>query len=83
MNKGKSFIALVAILAVLAGLAYIAFNGIGESKDGSIHSVNLGLDLAGGVSITYSANWINNSRSTALADDNKEVLAPYKLQGVF
>ena len=40
-------------------------------------------ETAGGVSITYSANWINNSRSTALADDNKEVLAPYKLQGVF
>ena len=40
-------------------------------------------ETAGGVSITYSANWINSSRSTALADDNKEVLAPYKLRGVF
>jgi hypothetical protein len=40
-------------------------------------------ETAGGVSITYSANWINSSRSTALADDNKEGLAPYKLRGVF
>ena len=40
-------------------------------------------ETAGGVSITYSANWINSARSTALADDNKEVLAPYRLQGVF
>ena len=40
-------------------------------------------ETAGGVSITYSANWINSARSTALADDNKEVLAPYKIQGVF
>ena len=40
-------------------------------------------ETAGGVSITYSANWINTSRSTALADDNKEVLAPYKVKGVF
>lgn len=40
-------------------------------------------ETAGGVSITYSANWTNSARSTALADDNKEVLAPYKLQGVF
>lgn len=40
-------------------------------------------ETAGGVSITYSANWINNSRSTALADDNKEVLAPYRFEGVF
>lgn len=40
-------------------------------------------ETAGGVSITYSANWINSARSTALADDNKEVLAPYRVQGVF
>lgn len=37
----------------------------------------------GGVSVTYNANWINSSRATALPDDNKEVLAPYKLRGVF
>ena len=40
-------------------------------------------ESAGGVSITYSANWINSARSTALADDNKEVLSPYKLREVF
>lgn len=40
-------------------------------------------ETAGGVSITYSANWTNNARSTALADDNKEVLQPYRLEGVF
>lgn len=40
-------------------------------------------ESAGGVSITYSANWINSARATALPDDNKEVLAPYRLQGVF
>lgn len=40
-------------------------------------------ETAGGVSITYNANWVNSSRATALADDNKEVLAPYRIQGVF
>ena len=40
-------------------------------------------ETAGGVSITYNAAWINGSRATALADDNKEVLNPYRLQGVF
>ena len=40
-------------------------------------------ETAGGVSITYSANWTNSARATALADDNKEVLTPYRLQGVF
>lgn len=40
-------------------------------------------ETAGGVSITYNASWVNGSRATALADDNKEVLSPYKLRGVF
>lgn len=40
-------------------------------------------ETAGGVSITYSANWTNSARATALADDNKEVLAPYRIKGVF
>lgn len=40
-------------------------------------------EAAGGVSVTYNATWTNNSRATALADDNKEVLSPYRLRGVF
>lgn len=40
-------------------------------------------EAAGGVSVTYSANWINSARATALPDDNKEVLSPYKLRRVF
>ena len=40
-------------------------------------------EAAGGVSVTYNANWINSARATALPDDNKEVLAPYRVKGVF
>lgn len=40
-------------------------------------------ETAGGVSITYSSNWINASGATALASDNKEVIDPYRLEGVF
>ena len=40
-------------------------------------------EAAGGISVTYNANWVNSARATALPDDNKEVLAPYRLQGVF
>jgi hypothetical protein len=40
-------------------------------------------ETAGGVSVTYNASWVNGSRATALADDNKEVLQPYRIQGVF
>lgn len=40
-------------------------------------------ETAGGVSITYNSGWVNSSRATALPSDNKEVLAPYRCQGVF
>ena len=40
-------------------------------------------EASGGVSVTYNAAWINNSRATALPGDNKEVLIPYRVQGVF
>lgn len=40
-------------------------------------------EASGGVSVTYNANWINNSRATALAGDNKELLIPYKVEGVY
>jgi hypothetical protein len=40
-------------------------------------------EASGGVSVTYNATWINNSRATALMGDNKELLIPYRVQGVF
>ena len=47
------------------------------------NSYGVASEAAGGVSVTYNANWINSSRATALPTDNKEVLEPYKLTGVF
>lgn len=40
-------------------------------------------ETAGGVSITYNANWVANARATALPDDGKEALTPFRCQGVF
>ena len=40
-------------------------------------------EAAGGVSVTYNASWAGNTRSTALPDDNREVLGPYRCKGVF
>ena len=40
-------------------------------------------ESAGGVSVTYNASWAGNTRSTALPDDNKEILDPYLVKGVF
>lgn len=40
-------------------------------------------EAAGGVSVTYNASWAGNTRSSALPDDNKEVLNVYRCKGVF
>lgn len=40
-------------------------------------------ESAGGVSISYNSNWLNSSSSSALADNDKETLSFYRLQGVF
>ena len=40
-------------------------------------------EAAGGVSVTYNASWAGNTRATALPDDNKEILLPYRIGGMF
>lgn len=40
-------------------------------------------EASGGVSVTYNASWINSAQSTTLQDTNKELLMPYRVQGVF
>ncbi|MCM1049703.1 MAG: protein translocase subunit SecD [Clostridiales bacterium] len=53
MKKNKAIIGLLIFILVLAVTAYTAVFGAGEDKSGSASSIKLGLDLAGGVSITY------------------------------
>ncbi|MDO5456551.1 MAG: protein translocase subunit SecD [Eubacteriales bacterium] len=55
MKKSRAAIALVITVAVTALMAYVALVGIGDGKRGSYHNIKLGLDLAGGASITYEA----------------------------
>ncbi|MBR5970881.1 MAG: protein translocase subunit SecD [Lachnospiraceae bacterium] len=68
MKKGKWFLALVCVLAALVGLGYIALYGVNEAGDGSLNSVDLGLDLAGGVSITYGIVGEEEPSSTDVSD---------------
>ena len=55
MKKQNAVMALVAILLLIAGFGYMVFNGVGVDEVGSAKGIHLGLDLAGGVSITYQA----------------------------
>lgn len=40
-------------------------------------------ESAGGVSITYSGSWAASASATALPDDNRATLEPYRVKGVF
>lgn len=55
MSKSKSSIAVAVTLIVTIFLAYVTAFGIGDKKIGAASDIKLGLDLAGGVSITYEA----------------------------
>lgn len=53
-NKKLKSVAVLIVFVLLLGLcSYTAVEGFGEEKAGSASSIHLGLDLAGGVSITY------------------------------
>lgn len=55
MKKNRGGLVLAIIILVIVGLSYTAAFGIGKTHTGSAKNINLGLDLAGGVSITYQA----------------------------
>lgn len=68
MKKSTGVISLIAILALTAGLIYTAIFGLGENKSGAASSIDLGLDLAGGVSITYEVVGDENPSQTDMDD---------------
>ncbi len=53
MKTWQKLLGLLALLVVLGGLGFICYSGIGNNGYGSAADIKLGLDLAGGVSITY------------------------------
>ncbi len=55
MSKSKSFIAILLVVACAVFFGFMDYAGIGPNKAGSASEIKLGLDLAGGVSITYQA----------------------------
>lgn len=53
MNKTGKIISFFVIILVTLAMGYISLVGIGEDRKGSLYDIKQGLDLAGGVSITY------------------------------
>ncbi len=53
MRKGRGILSLVVTAVLIVLLGFTAIVGFGSKHTGSARNIKLGLDLAGGVSITY------------------------------
>lgn len=53
MNKKKGIISLILMAVVIIFLGFTTAVGFGKTGTGAMRNIKLGLDLAGGVSITY------------------------------
>lgn len=73
MKKNKAVFGLFLVLILTAFLCYTAAVGIGPTGTGSAKNIQTGLDLAGGVSITYQTKEKNPS-----AEDMADTV--YKMQ---
>lgn len=54
-SKGKGVLQILLVLVLIAAFAFVAYRGIGAGHRGSAKNIRLGLDLKGGVSVTYQA----------------------------
>lgn len=68
MKKSKAIVILLCAILLLFGITYVDINGIDAMGTGSAQDIKLGLDLAGGVSITYQVVGDGNPSSTDMQD---------------
>ena len=74
MNKKKAKISLGVLAVMTIFMAYTVIFGIGKTGTGAMKNIILGLDLSGGVSITYEAS----GDEEPSAEDMSDTI--YKLQ---
>lgn len=68
MKKSRAIIVLIAMLIALVGIGFVDVFGIDGKGKGSASDINLGLDLAGGVSITYQVVGDEEPDATDMSD---------------
>lgn len=68
MKKSKAIIILLCALLILLGVGYVDLYGVDAEGTGSASDISLGLDLAGGVSITYQVVGDEEPDATDMAD---------------
>ena len=68
MKKSKAIIILLCALLILLGVGYVDLYGVDAEGTASASDISLGLDLAGGVSITYQVVGYEDPDATDMAD---------------
>ncbi|WP_418881765.1 protein translocase subunit SecD [Waltera sp.] len=68
MKQSKAIIILLCALLVLLGVGYVDLYGVDAEGTASASDISLGLDLAGGVSITYQVVGDEEPDATDMAD---------------
>lgn len=63
MKKSRGILSLVLTVVLIAFLGFTTVVGIGKKHSGAAENIKLGLDLAGGVSITYQVKDDNPTES--------------------
>ncbi|MBO5488719.1 MAG: protein translocase subunit SecD [Eubacterium sp.] len=58
-NKAKGVLQILLVVVLIAAFGYVAIAGIGGAHRGKAANIRLGLDLKGGVSVTYEATKAN------------------------
>ena len=68
MKKSKAIVILLVMVIALLGVGYIDIWGVNADGSGSASDIKLGLDLAGGVSITYQVVGDEEPSATDMSD---------------
>lgn len=68
MKKSKAIVILLCMLIALLGVTYVDIWGVDPKGTGSASDISLGLDLAGGVSITYQVVGDEEPDATDMSD---------------
>lgn len=68
MKKSRGIVTLLVTAALLIGFGFVTIFGVDSNKTGSASNIKQGLDLAGGVSITYKVVGDEAPSSTDMDD---------------
>ncbi len=58
-SKVKGVLQILLVVILIAAFGFVAYRGVGSAHRGSAKNIRLGLDLKGGVSVTYEATTAN------------------------